>query len=385
MPLADNKTETLEENKKGIISKYSQENIGDSNYIPTNQHYQYRPQETIDDNRNRDNSAIIFPDDMTDDFYISFNAFKFSQDRFQEAKRNFSYEKSIYLPIPQSITDSFGATYTAENLFFVGNAIRNDLTTVASSEGSSSFNNLFSQGGMNRSVSRVADYIKSLSSDQGIQKAAASFGVAALSNPNMGILGAAAKTAFQLTTNPYPVMIYSGTGFKSFSFDWTFYPENPRDTEAIKKIVGYFRREMLPEQDLNNPSILKTPAIWEIVIKPDSHLKKFKRSVITSLDINYTPNGAAFIYSLSGGLDAQRVPAAVSVRVTFQEIEIWLANDFSPNDYDSFDYIETAKGLEANPPDQIAGGEKPVSPENYQDPVTLERGRIFANPTNIGG
>ncbi len=382
-------TQAQEASKKDIISKHVNQNSGDSYYVPESQQYKYngRPSETIEDRRsssfNGDSSPIVFPGDLSGDFYISFNAYKFSQNRFEEAKREFSFEKSIYLPLPQSITDSFGASYTAENLYFVGNAIRNDITNVSTSEGTTSFNNMFSQGGMNRAASRISDYISSLSSDQGVRQAAAAFGVAALSNPNMGILGAAAKTSFQVTTNPYPVMIYSGTGFKSFSFEWTLYPEDASETETIKKIVGYFRREMLPEQDKNNPSILKTPAIWEITLKPDSHTKKFKRCVITGLEVNYTPNGAAFIYSRDLNSDPQRVPAGVSIRVNFQEIELWLANDFSTNESQGFDYIDTVKAnqivfesrVAASLDDQVEEEREARRPEN--------RG-IFSTPTNIG-
>jgi hypothetical protein len=380
-------TQAQEESKKSIISKHSNQ-LTESYYIPESKQYTYqgRPSETIEDRRsssfNGDTSPIVFPGDLSGDFYISFNAFKFSQDRFEEAKRNFSYEKSVYLPLPQSITDSFGASYTAENLYFVGNAIRNDLTNVATSEGSTSFNNLFSQGGMNRSASRIADYISSLGSDQGVRQAAAAFGVAALSNPNMGILGAAAKTSFQVTTNPYPVMIYSGTGFKSFSFEWTFYPEDASETETIKKIVGYFRREMLPEQDINNPSILKTPAIWEIVLKPDSHTKKFKRSVITGLEVNYTPNGAAFIFSRSAVSDPQRVPAGVSVRVNFQEIELWLANDFSNLEYQGFDYIDVNKATQ--PTQSFTDLDQQAERREEREARSPENRGIFSTPTNIG-
>lgn len=354
MPLADNNTITSEANKQDRISEHIDKSNDSSNQLDDNAggSNNVRPGEKIDEARiknfNGDTAPICFPSDLSGDFYISFNAFKFSQDRFKEAKRNFSFEKSIYLPLPQSITDSFGASYTPENLMFVGNAVREDLKNVATADGTTSFNNLFSGGAANRAASRISDYIQSLSSDEGVRQAAAAFGVAALSNPNMGVLGAAAKTSFQVTTNPYPVMIYTGTGFKSFSFEWTFYPESDEETETVKKIIGYFRREMLPEQDVNNPSILKTPAIWEVKLKPDSHMKRFKKCVVTGLDVNYTPNGVAFIYMRTSEADPKRVPAGITMRVNFQEIEIWLANDFSELEFDKFDYIDSIKPVEAS-------------------------------------
>ena len=129
-------------------------------------------------------------------------------------------------------------------------------------------------------------------------------------------------------------MIFQGTGFKpAFTFDWTLYPES--EAKTIKTIIGFFRREMLPERIETNTSVLKTPSIFEIKIKPSGIARVFKRCVLSNMAVNYAPSGPSFLTDSTG--NQQKYPSAVSLSLTFQEIEIWLANDYLPLESDSFD------------------------------------------------
>lgn len=285
------------------------------------------------ENLSGDNAPIQFPADLSPDFYISFNAFKFSQDRPDEAKRTFSLTKSINLPFPGSITDQFGARYDQENLFFGGEALRGTFNDLMTTNGTKKVENIFSDTSYDKLANQLSSFTDRLT-DSSERSRIAAAGATYLMTGVGGAIGAAAKTAFQVTTNPYPVAVYSGTGFKNFGFSWTFYPETKEESDIIRKIVGYFRREMLPEQVPNTPSILKTPAIFEVSIKPDTYLKKFKRCVVTGLDVNYAPSGPSFVKSM----DSDPAPAAVSMTINLQEIELWLANDFEVTEEAFFDY-----------------------------------------------
>lgn len=281
------------------------------------------------------NAPIQFPSDLSNDFYISFNAYKFSQDRPEEAKRTFSLAKSIYLPLPTSITDQYTAGYNEENMFVGGEALRGTFNELMTTNGTKKVENIFSNTSYDKLANQVANFTDRLADPTERNKVAAAAATYVMSGIG-GPLGAAAKTAFQVTTNPYPVMVYTGTGFKSFGFSWTFYPETKEETDTIKKIIGYFRREMLPEQVDGIPSILKTPAIFEVTISPDTYLKKFKRCVISGLDVNYSPSGPSFVKSM----DSDPAPAAVSLTLNMREIELWLANDFETSEESLFDYKE---------------------------------------------
>ncbi len=284
-------------------------------------------------------SPLVFPSDLRDEFYIEFNAFSCNQDRPQEAKRTFSFEKSIYLPFPATLTDQYGASYSREDLFFGGEFMKNSLDSLMTTNGTKSVSNLFGNGVADRAGNIAADVANRIG--QSPTQAAAAAGTYLLTGVG-GPIGAAAKAAFNVTTNPYPVMIYQGTGFKSFGFSWTFYPESKQETDVIKKIIGYFRREMLPERVENMPSILKYPAIFEVSVQPE--LKQFKRCVITNIDVNYTAaGGPAFVKEFPVKSSDFIEAAAISLTIQMQEIEIWLANDFYPDEGNDFDFIKTKR------------------------------------------
>lgn len=288
-------------------------------------------------------SPIVYPPNLSDNFYIGFNAYSYNNDpkykRANEVTRTFKLNKSVYLPLPANITDTYTAGYNSENLYFFGNALKGQFDNLMQQNGTKSVSNIMTKESLNKAVSGLADVIENTSAaDIG------AIGGTYLMSGMGGPLAGAAKASFQVTTNPHPVMIYSGTGFKSFSFSWVFYPETYQESELIKTIVGYFRREMLPEQHEKYSSILKTPAIFEIKMTPDDHTKKFKKCVITGMDVNYTPAGPAFIFNDLEDQGDARVPAAVSLTLNFQEIEIWLANDFHETEEKLFDF-KTSKSM----------------------------------------
>lgn len=281
-------------------------------------------------------SPLAYPPDLTDEFYIEFNAFKANQSRPFETKRTFNFEKSVYLPFPQSVTDAYRGNYSEENLTFLGEfATRGLDRLMTSDDGTKRVSNLLPGSGVaDRGGQILADLIKK-TTDSPKQSAAAiaTYGLTGMGGP----YASAAKTSIQVTTNPYPVMIYGGPGgFKQFAFSWTFFPESSKESDTIKKIVGYFRREMLPERVTDAPSILKYPAIFEIVMQPE--VKLFKRCVISDLDVNYTPVGPAFVKEFPVTNSNFIEPAAVTLTITFREIEMWLANDFHSEESKSFYY-----------------------------------------------
>lgn len=285
---------------------------------------------TIDDKRNNDNAPITFPADLTTDLYISFNAFTYSKERPQDQQRSFTYEKSIHLPIPTNLTDSFSAGYSSENLYYAGDALKNQLSSDLRREGiGGTVSSYASKEGLNKLVGSVMDTVKNTDPGQ----LALGLGVYGL-NSMPGAAAAAIKSSLQLTTNPFPVMIFQGTSFKPpFSFDWTLYPESQTEAYIIRKIVGFFRREMLPERMESNSSILRSPSVFEIRIVPPEIGRTFKRCVLTNMGVNYAPNGPSFLVSSV----KEAFPTAVTLSLTFQEIEVWLANDYQTLENLDFD------------------------------------------------
>lgn len=317
------------------------------------------PEKKIEEKRSNlligNKSPLVFPSDLSPDYYISFNAFKHSQERPDESKRTFKFDKAVYLPLPGNITDSFSAGYDQENLYIFGNAAKEGMNALMSSDtgGTSSIANVMKKNLPDMGAKAVSGALEKIKNDpSGTAKTAGATAAAFMLSGASGPMAAAAKSSFQVTTNPFPVMIFSGTGFKpAFSFDWTFYPESLEEAQLIRKICNYFRREMLPEMVEGNSSILKTPAIFELKMVPDEYTRQFKRCVLTNMGINYAPNGPSFIRSDDNEVSPTMVPSAVSLSLTFQEIEVWLADDYFNDEYNSF----TVKDKSYKPATTVTG------------------------------
>ena len=305
------------------------------------------PDQKIKDERNKtinsENAPIVFPSDLGTKYYISFNAFKHEIEKPDEnTRRSFNFKKSINLPLPSNLSDSYSADYNSDNLYFVGNAIKQGLTEFSSGPGGvvGGLSNIDANS-IGRGATNALKYLSNI--DGSLTAATAAFALQGTSGP----IGSAAKSAFQVAANPFPVMIFQGTKLKPpFTFDWVLYPESYEEAKTIRTIIGFFRREMLPETFPGNPAILKTPAIFEIVLYPKSPtLRKFKRCVLTNMIVNYSPNGLSFLDQKDINDPA---PVATSLSLTFQEIEVWLADDYETTESSSFAPKSDASPQEIN-------------------------------------
>jgi len=302
------------------------------------------PEKEIEDNRaaslNGDVAPLVFPSDLGDDYYISFNAFKYTNDRPQELKRTFLPNRQIKLPLPSNLTDSYSSAYNSENLFAQGNAFKEFISSeISNKEGTNSLQAAGSRlSDANYAANLGIRALETLQKNAG--NIAAGLAAQGLSGAGGPILNAA-RSSLQLTANPFPVMIFQGTGFKpAFTFDYTFYPESYQEAETIKSIIGLFRLNMLPERILSNPSILKTPSIFEIKVSPSDILRRYKRCVLTNMGISYAPSGISFIKDSD---ESPRVnPTATSLSLTFQEIEVWLGDDYSSSELYNYGPEENA-------------------------------------------
>ena len=196
-----------------------------------------------------------------------------------------------------------------------------------------------------------ADKIETKQKSLGTSKTKSALGEFAAGFAASGMLGFdnmmfnSIKQSLSVSANPFSTLIYQATSLKTHAFSWTFFPESVSETNTIRKIVGYFRREMLPEILSSNKYLLVYPAIFEIMIYPESlqSYMQYKKCVLVGVDVDYTPAGPSFIRTENSvankGRDADICPAAVTLQLQFAEVELWTANDFSANESESFDYI----------------------------------------------
>jgi hypothetical protein len=126
--------------------------------------------------------------------------------------------------------------------------------------------------------------------------------------------------------NPYITMIFKGVDFRKFQMEFKFAPFSEKDCDVIDSIIKTFRANSLPPGSGANkgPSFLGYPMEVELKYlwmgKDNKWLHKFKRSVVTGVDVNYA---AAGIFSTQ----RNGFPSNIIVSLSFSEVEIVLRGD----------------------------------------------------------
>ena len=91
-------------------------------------------------------------------------------------------------------------------------------------------------------------------------------------------------------------VMFSGLGFRKFSYTWKFSPKSPAESAEVDKIIRTFRFHMLPEKkgkSLGRYYVL--PAEFDIFYmfrgEENTWMNKVTSAVCINCDVNYTPNG----------------------------------------------------------------------------------------------
>ncbi len=108
------------------------------------------------------------------------------------------------------------------------------------------------------------------------------------------VIGAQQKMN-NLATNNYMEVMFSGLGFRKFSYTWKLSPKTPEESDEIDKIIRTFRFHMLPEKKGNLGRFYTLPAEFDIFYmfrgEENTWFNKISTCVLTNADVNFTPNG----------------------------------------------------------------------------------------------
>jgi hypothetical protein len=153
-------------------------------------------------------------------------------------------------------------------------------------------------------------------------------------------IGAGRGTA----VNPFQTLVFKGVDLKVHSLEWLLSPETEQESRDLRRIIRTLQRMVLPKtesamgQDVGitaiDKGILRYPAMCNIYLQglDQNYFFKFKTSMISQLNIDYTPNGIA---PLKGGK-----PSAVRITMTLNEAYIHTAEDNMEIDLDNEELAE---------------------------------------------
>jgi hypothetical protein len=198
---------------------------------------------------------------------------------------------AIALHIPNNLSIRYGVNYESE-----------DTSTVAMmGAGSDEISKALSSQGK---MSDLSDPAKAIIANIALSK-----------GPNAGAVSAATG----LQANPKKEQVFKGVDFRSFQFDYQFFPRNPKEAENVLNIIKTFKYHMHPEfKDANN-FLYIYPSEFDIFYynngEENLNVHRNTSCVLYEMNINYTPNGQ--FNTFENGM-----PTQINVTLAFRELAL---------------------------------------------------------------
>ncbi len=134
----------------------------------------------------------------------------------------------------------------------------------------------------------------------------------------------AVSAATGLAPNPKKEQVFKGVDFRTFTFEYQFFPRNEDEAKNVQNIIQQFKFHMHPEYKGSGEFIFVYPSEFDIVYytngQENENLHRHTSCVLTEMSVNYTPNGAfnTFAQSRTGG----GMPTQINIQLTFRELQI---------------------------------------------------------------
>lgn len=136
--------------------------------------------------------------------------------------------------------------------------------------------------------------------------------------------------------NPMLELIYRSPSFRTFQYDFMFYPRDEREALEVQKIIERFRFHQAPEFSESTKGFLIPPSQFDIRFYyggfQNPNIPQVGTCVLTSIDVNYAPNGWS-AYEVPGenspAIGRTGMPTAIQMTMQFQETVYLTKRDFN--------------------------------------------------------
>jgi len=229
----------------------------------------------------------------------------------------------IYLPIPESITDSNGVTWGEDRLngfAAAGLGIASDMIT------SGNVAEAITAG-----ANRTKDAVGKLLGDQNTVNATNSVFAAAAVNALGARTSATGILARQsgAILNPNMELLFNGVQLRSFSFNFDFAPRDNNESIVIKDIVRAFKKSLNAKNgskdDNSSGLFIGSPDVFQLTYKTGGKnhqfLHKFKPMALLNMVVNHTGAGTYATYD-------NTAPIHTKIDLTFQELNPIYSEDY---------------------------------------------------------
>jgi hypothetical protein len=141
--------------------------------------------------------------------------------------------------------------------------------------------------------------------------------------------------ALGIVQNPMLEMIYTSPDFRTFQFDFMFYPRSAAEGLQVQQIIDRLRFHQAPEIALEGTGFLIPPSEFDIRFyyggSQNNNIAPIGTCVLKQIDVNYAPSGWT-AYEVFGenepSLGRTGMPVAIQLTLQFQEVVYLTKDDF---------------------------------------------------------
>jgi len=194
-----------------------------------------------------------------------------------------------------------------------------------------------------------------------------------------GDVGKAIAAAGQgFVSNPMIEVLYSSPSLRQFRYDFVFYPRSAKEAATVQRIINLFSFHQAPEiLPGSSGYFLVPPSEFDIEFyyngAENVNIPKLSTCVLTSMDVDYAPNGwAAYEVGREGvSIGGTGMPVGIKMSLDFKETSIVTkaSRQFGAVRNNNQNSIGTVNEGQVFPLNNRTGAE-PAADEAIYDPLT---------------
>lgn len=144
------------------------------------------------------------------------------------------------------------------------------------------------------------------------------------------------RAATGLAVNPLLELIYTSPAFRTFQFDFMFYPRDEKEALEVQKIIEKLKFHQAPEFSKEGKGLLVPPSEFDIRFyyggAQNPNIPPIGTCVLTDIQMDYAPNGWT-AYEIPGeslpSLGRTGMPVAMKMTLSFKEVTYLTKEDYS--------------------------------------------------------
>ena len=155
--------------------------------------------------------------------------------------------------------------------------------------------------------------------------------------------------------NPMLEVLYSSPSFRTFRFDFQFYPRSEKESFEVQQIIKTLRFHQAPEGlSVSNGFFMVPPSEFNISFyyngQENPNIPKLGICVLETLTVDYAPSGfsAYEVPGQSAKLGGTGMPVAIRVSMQFKETEIRTKSSYKIEDGTNMPELRTAAEIKAS-------------------------------------